>query len=43
MGGGVGRDLLLLARDIRDSVLSTYNIHLENEVRLMGKQGLITL
>ena len=43
MGGGEGRDLLSLARDIRDKVLHTYSIHLDNEVRLMGKQGLISL
>ena len=43
LGKGEGTDLLLLARKIRDSVQQTFGITLENEVRLMGKQGLITL
>jgi UDP-N-acetylmuramate dehydrogenase len=43
MGGGLGKDLLILARDIRDSVQSEFAIRLDNEVRLMGKQGLVML
>lgn len=42
-GQGTGPQLLELARDIRDSVLETFGIALENEVRLIGKQGLIEL
>ncbi|MDF2178577.1 UDP-N-acetylmuramate dehydrogenase [Aliiglaciecola sp. CAU 1673] len=40
---GTGQELLTLARDIRDSVYREFGIVLENEVRLMGKLGLITL
>lgn len=43
LGGGVGDDLLILARKIRDEVYAKFGIYLENEVRLMGEQGLITL
>ena len=42
-GNGTGEQLLTLARDIRDSVMDTFGITLENEVRLIGKQGLIEL
>jgi len=43
LGGGKGTDLLILARKIRDSVRDKFGITLENEVRLMGEKGLITL
>ncbi|MGK0373328.1 MAG: UDP-N-acetylmuramate dehydrogenase [Glaciecola sp.] len=43
MGDGLGKDLLSLARDIRDCVQNKFAIRLENEVRLMGKQGLVAL
>lgn len=42
-GQGKGSDLLLLARDIRQSVQADFEITLENEVRLIGKGGLIVL
>jgi UDP-N-acetylmuramate dehydrogenase len=43
LGNGQGNELLKLAREIRDSVQSEFNIALENEVRLMGEQGLVKL
>ncbi|MFW8592562.1 UDP-N-acetylmuramate dehydrogenase [Glaciecola sp. 2405UD65-10] len=43
LGRGTGAELLLLAREIRDSVKATFNITLENEVRLIGKEGLLSL
>ncbi|GAB57034.1 UDP-N-acetylmuramate dehydrogenase [Glaciecola punicea ACAM 611] len=43
MGEGEGKDLLTLARQIRDSVYKTFDIELDNEVRLIGKHGLVTL
>ncbi|WP_371196366.1 UDP-N-acetylmuramate dehydrogenase [Glaciecola sp. SC05] len=42
-GGGKAEDLLRLARDIKSHVLATFGIKLENEVRLMGKQGKVDL
>jgi UDP-N-acetylmuramate dehydrogenase len=42
-GGGTGADLLALARNIRNAVQDNFAILLDNEVRLMGKQGLIKL
>lgn len=42
-GTGTGEQLLQLARQIRDSVSVTFSISLENEVRLIGKQGLVAL
>jgi len=43
LGKGKGSDLLALAREIRNSVQKEFDITLENEVRLMGNQGLIAL
>jgi UDP-N-acetylmuramate dehydrogenase len=43
LGDGQGSDLLTLAREIRNSVQSEFNIELENEVRLMGQKGAVTL
>lgn len=43
LGMGKGEDLLGLAREIRDSVQHSFAIELENEVRLVGKGGLISL
>ena len=43
LGQGKGADLLTLARDIRNSVQNEFDIELENEVRLMGKEGLVNL
>lgn len=42
-GQGKGSDLLRLARDIKQSVQAHFDITLENEVRLVGKGGLIVL
>lgn len=42
-GQGSGDDLLALAREIRDKVLQTFGISLENEVRLMGKNAQVEL
>lgn len=42
-GTGTGEQLLLLARDIKEAVLSEFSITLENEVRLIGKNGPIAL
>lgn len=43
LGDGKGSELLTLAREIRDAVKNTFNIELENEVRLMGKKGRVIL
>jgi UDP-N-acetylmuramate dehydrogenase len=43
IGDGLGKDLLTLAREIRDSVQNKFAIRLENEVRLMGKKGFVLL
>lgn len=43
LGQGEGRDLLTLARDIRNSVQKEFDIELENEVRLIGNKGLVDL
>lgn len=42
-GNGSAEDLLALARNIRDKVLLTFAIALENEVRLIGKSGKLEL
>jgi len=42
-GEGVGKDLLILAREIKSKVKAHFDIELENEVRLIGQHGLITL
>jgi UDP-N-acetylmuramate dehydrogenase len=42
-GGAIGADLLSLARAIRDKVESDFNIELENEVRLLGQKGMLSL
>ncbi|MBN7822392.1 UDP-N-acetylmuramate dehydrogenase [Bowmanella sp. Y26] len=42
-GGGTGEELLSLARRIRDEVLGRFSITLENEVRLLGAEGLVRL
>lgn len=42
-GTGTGEQLLQFARDIKSSVAKTFSIELENEVRLMDKQGLVML
>jgi len=43
IGNGNAEGLLMLAREIKQDVLKTFAIELENEVRLVGKTGLITL
>ncbi len=43
LGDGKGQDLLQLARNIKSRVYEVFGIELENEVRLIGKQGLIIL
>lgn len=43
LGNGTGNDLLALARNIVQKVEAEFGIHLENEVRLIGQEGLITL
>ncbi|MBT0587788.1 UDP-N-acetylmuramate dehydrogenase [Alteromonas oceanisediminis] len=43
IGGASGCDVLAFAREIRDTVLARFNIGLENEVRLIGRKGLVTL
>ncbi len=43
LGGGTGADLLTLARNIQTEVKNHFNIHLENEVRLIGLQGVVEL
>lgn len=42
-GTGTGEQLLTLARDIQAQVNSEFSISLENEVRLIGKQGPVSL
>lgn len=42
-GNGSGEGLLMLAREIKQSVFDTFAIELENEVRLVGNSGLIVL
>ena len=42
-GSGTGEQLLTLAREIRDKVQQVFAITLENEVRLIGATGSITL
>lgn len=43
LGGASATDLLLLARTVRSKVIEAYGVELEAEVRLLGRQGLITL
>ncbi|MCV2886678.1 UDP-N-acetylmuramate dehydrogenase [Aestuariibacter sp. AA17] len=40
---GTGSELLMLAREIKQAVEKEFSIVLENEVRLIGKEGLIAL
>ncbi|BDX05097.1 UDP-N-acetylmuramate dehydrogenase [Planctobacterium marinum] len=42
-GSGSGRALLRLVHEIRDRVYSLFSVKLENEVLLIGKQGVIKL
>jgi UDP-N-acetylmuramate dehydrogenase len=42
-GTGTGEQLLQLARAIKEAVLSEFSITLENEVRLIGKNGPVDL
>ncbi|MFT2091730.1 UDP-N-acetylmuramate dehydrogenase [Paraglaciecola sp. 2405UD69-4] len=42
-GAGTGEQLLQFARGIKAAVNKTFSIDLENEVRLMDKQGLVSL
>ncbi len=42
-GSGTGEQLLQLARTIKSAVLSEFSIVLENEVRLIGKNGPVIL
>ena len=42
-GGATGQDVLSFAREIQTTINETFGILLENEVRLVGKHGLITL
>lgn len=42
-GNGDGEGLLMLAREITQKVTQAFDIKLENEVRLVGRQGLVTL
>lgn len=42
-GKARGEDVVALAREIMNEVLNTFDITLEPEVRLVGKEGLITL
>ena len=43
IGGGTGQELLMLAREIKNDVKKTFDVCLENEVRLIGSNGLVTL
>nr|WP_297349665.1 UDP-N-acetylmuramate dehydrogenase [uncultured Glaciecola sp.] len=43
IGNGNGEGLLMLAREIKQDVYNTFAIELENEVRLVGNRGLISL
>lgn len=42
-GSGTGEQLLQMATNIRDAVLREFEIELINEVRLMGRNGLVSL
>ncbi|UAA40858.1 UDP-N-acetylmuramate dehydrogenase [Paraneptunicella aestuarii] len=42
-GSGSGVSLLTFAREIRSAVLQRFGIQLENEVRLIGRNGVISL
>ena len=42
-GNGTGKDVLQMARDIMQAVSEHFGISLENEVRLIGREGLISL
>lgn len=43
MGGGTGSELLSLSRQIKQQVQDHFDIELENEVRLIGYEGLVAL
>jgi UDP-N-acetylmuramate dehydrogenase len=42
-GSGTGEELLALARSIQSAVSKEFSIELENEVRLIGKNGPVVL
>jgi UDP-N-acetylmuramate dehydrogenase len=42
-GSGTGAQLLELAREIRNEVADKFSIQLENEVSLLGKEGIVKL
>jgi UDP-N-acetylmuramate dehydrogenase len=42
-GKGLGKDVIELARSIKSAVNDAFNIELENEVRLIGTQGAISI
>jgi UDP-N-acetylmuramate dehydrogenase len=42
-GSGTGEQLLQLARNIKRDISREFAIELENEVRLIGKKGSVTL
>jgi UDP-N-acetylmuramate dehydrogenase len=42
-GTGTGKQLLQMATNIRDAVSKEFEIELINEVRLMGRSGLVSL
>lgn len=42
-GTGTAEQLLSLAREIRDTVKARFDITLENEVRIVGRTGMVTL
>ncbi|WP_343862572.1 UDP-N-acetylmuramate dehydrogenase [Aliiglaciecola litoralis] len=42
-GTGTGQQLLGLAKEIQQKVIDVFSISLENEVRLIGKEGFISL
>jgi UDP-N-acetylmuramate dehydrogenase len=43
LGDGDGEGLLMLAKEIIHTTKQAFGIDLENEVRLVGRQGLVTL
>lgn len=43
IGGARGADVITLARKISTTIKQRFNIDLENEVRLIGRQGLVNL
>lgn len=42
-GGATGQDVLSLAREIKQTIAERFSITLENEVRLVGADGMVTL